>query len=164
MIHLVLLAWNFSPPVATTSPMRQSIFVKNLRNISTTRELFPGNGECMGLTEEHFSDIQEQLTFLVHRQPDSEFWGHVSFKRPVLDCARTEERSWRLEDKFAFFLVFTKENANMPSQPRLCPFVFAQFKSGPFQHKTSLKEYAMLTVICKLLILNNSGHFKMSCS
>ena len=73
MIHCVLLAWNFSPPVATTSPMRQSIFVKNLRNISTTRELFPGNGECVGLTEEHFSDIQEQLTFLVYRQPDSEF-------------------------------------------------------------------------------------------
>ena len=71
MIHRVPLVWNFSPPVATTSPMRQNIFVKNLRNISTTRELFPGNGECVGLTD--FSDIQEQLTFLVDRQPDSEF-------------------------------------------------------------------------------------------
>jgi len=50
--------------------------------------------------------------------------------RPLSNCVRTEEGSRGWEDRFGFFFVCTKEVANLSSQPRLCSFVFAKFKSG----------------------------------
>ena len=57
-------------------------------------------------------------------------WVFRICNRPLSNCVRTKEQSWGWEDKFAFFIVCTKEIANLYSQPRLCSFVCAKLKSG----------------------------------